>query len=399
MDELQKALAQHRDSLLAKEGVVGLAIGNKRVGGKDTGRAAIVVFVRRKLPESELKPEALVPIAYEAMDATIPTDVVEVGDVKALDLLQADIPPSPLALAPDHTAMLRPIVGGISCARNRFMLAGTVGLPLLYKGDVPVMLSNNHVIALSFTDAPPVGGEPVRQPSLMDKYDAEDDFVANLLDWEGCVSGVDNSMDAAIAALTVAAKAELLELGPYSAIAEPAVGMEVAKSGRSSGVTEGTVLYLDAVIQVDYGLPAPITYVGQVAMSPMLVPGDSGSAIVRKSDNAVVALGFAGSSLMAFAVPISRVMQRFGLSLNPSGVPVEQALGSIAGKYTTVWGFDSSRQAWLVYKPGVAISDLKVLQKGKGYWIQATDDVVLSYGTDSWKLSAGWNLIGWLSNA
>ena len=405
--EMRKALAEHRSSLLAMGGVVGVALGTKRVRGVDTGIPAIVVFVRRKLPASQLKPEAVVPtslltplVPLGTVGHLMATDVVEVGDVKALGLrAQVEIPPSPVkALAENPLAKYRPIIGGISCGRERFDRSGTVGLPLLYRGDVPVLLSNDHVIALSYLNVKPVGGEPVRQPSVGDKWDSEEDYVARLLEWSGFLAD-SNLMDAAIASLTVDARPELLGLGPYNAIAEPTIGMEVAKSGRSSGVTQGTILYLDAVIQVDYGLPAPFTFEGQVATTPMLIPGDSGSALVRRSDIAVACLGFAGSNLMSFHTPISRIMTRFGLSLLPPGVPVEQGLATIAGKYASVWGYDSRRQKWLLHVPGApAISDLQVLQQGKGYWLNATEAVTLTYGGDTWSLEAGWNLLGWLKN-
>ena len=386
---LSEVLAKNKASLLAKQGVVGLAVGSKKVGGIDTGTPAVVVFVRKKLPQGILSLGDIVP---KSLGDTA-TDVVEVGDVKALS---QDVPPTPTALTDAPTAKYRPIVGGISCARERFLLSGTIGLPLLYKGDKPVLLSNNHVICLSYLNQKPVGGEPVRQPSVADKYDAEADYVAKLLEWEEISPDKENVMDAAIAILTESAKPELLGLGEYKNTTEVTIGMGVTKSGRSSGVNTGTVLYTDAVIQVDYNLPKYMTYTGQIALSPMLIPGDSGSAIVRQGDNAIIALGFAGSDLMSFATPIGVILSRFGLTVRQPGVPVEQALAGIAGKYDRVWGYDSRSRKWLLYVPGVPqVSDLAVLQKGKGYWLMMKEQYPLTYGPSVWVLEAGWNLIGW----
>jgi hypothetical protein len=533
-----------RANLFTLPNVVGHCTSTKKVKGQDTGQKCLCVLVRQKVPLASLAADQVIPPIIEGLI----TDVVEVGHVKALGLPQADIPPSPALV--DPKAKYRPVIGGISCGRERFLLTGTIGLPLLYKASTPVLLSNNHVIALSYLEVKPVGGEPTRQPSVGDSkpepnitnglingtvipvaatnqlapgrvrilmnvpgfpgvtgsgylcrirfhaigaagtssridlengslsnkkaeailadwpgdtvqvvaaaqatkpiapavtatasvivsvdapttvgsqdyfnvdisispvtdFDAAlfdvvynpavlaidniEDYVARLLEWEPLLPNRNNTMDAAIAGLTVAAKPELLGLGEYKATAEPEVGMEVAKSGRSSGVTYGRVLGVDATIMVNYGLDTPMAFEGQVAMSPMMIPGDSGSAIVRKGDNAVVALGFAGSDQISFATPIRRVLDRFGLKLT-LGVPVEQALESIAGKYTRVWGFDSAAQAWKLYDPNVPafVNDLKVLRKSQGYWIGMKENAALAYKGFTWELFEGWNLIGWL---
>ena len=532
-----------RVNLFTLPNVVGHCTSTKKVKGQDTGQKCLCILVRKKVPLACLAADQVIPPVIEGRV----TDVVEVGVVKALGL---NIPPSPIKALADHKAKYRPLIGGISCARETFNLSGTIGLPLLYKGDVPVLLSNNHVIALSYLNVKPVGGELVRQPSLPDKapeanitnglingtiipiditnviapgrvriianvpgfpgvtgsgylcrirfhaigaagttsrIDLEkgslsnkraeailadwpgdtvqvvaadqatktlapvgpaaasvtvsidapttvesqdyfcvdisispvtdfdcavfdvvfdptilaieniEDYVAQLLEWEPILPDRNNTMDAAIAKLTVPAKPELLGLGEYKATAEPEVGMEVAKSGRSSGVTYGKVLGIDATIMVNYGLDAPMTFEGQVALEPMLIPGDSGSAMVRKSDNAVVALGFAGSDQISFATPIGKILDRFGLKLM-LGVPVEEALASIVGKYTRVWGFEAATQTWKLYDPAAPafVCDLKVLRKSQGYWIGMKENATLTYKGFTWELFEGWNLIGWL---
>lgn len=73
------------------------------------------------------------------------------------------------------------------------------------------------------------------------------------------------------------------------------------------------------------------------------------------------------------------------------------ALAGIAGKYTRVWGYNAITKTHLLYDPAVpAISDLTVLTRGQGYWINATEAVTLVYGANQYVLVAGWNLIGWL---
>lgn len=52
-----------------------------------------------------------------------------------------------------------------------------------------------------------------------------------------------------------------------------------------------------------------------------------------------------------------------------------QALDSIAGIYTVVWGYDSG--GWTSYVPGRPTNDLTTLTPGAGYWIQVTQDATL----------------------
>ncbi len=74
----------------------------------------------------------------------------------------------------------------------------------------------------------------------------------------------------------------------------------------------------------------------------------------------------------------------------------EAALASIAGKCVCVWGFDAHTQTWNLYDPAnSAISDLKYLEDGKGYWLKVIQDCTLTFGAKVRNLFRGWNLIGW----
>jgi hypothetical protein len=58
---------------LAIPGVHSVAIGGKKVGGKATADTAIAVFVEKKRPASELKPDEVIPAEIEG----VKTDVIE----------------------------------------------------------------------------------------------------------------------------------------------------------------------------------------------------------------------------------------------------------------------------------------------------------------------------------
>jgi hypothetical protein len=73
------------------------------------------------------------------------------------------------------------------------------------------------------------------------------------------------------------------------------------------------------------------------------------------------------------------------------------ALSSIATQYTIVWWYDAENEQWRKYDPAVPqLSGLTVMKRGRGYWIRATQDTTLVYGSNIYPLSQGWNLIGWL---
>ena len=74
-----------------------------------------------------------------------------------------------------------------------------------------------------------------------------------------------------------------------------------------------------------------------------------------------------------------------------------EALNSIEGDYSLIWGLDAQAQEWLPYSPDVPsyVNRLSVLEIGKGYWMNMMEPGVLSYGDLSYELEKDWNLIGW----
>jgi hypothetical protein len=54
--------------------------------------------------------------------------------------------------------------------------------------------------------------------------------------------------------------------------------------------------------------------------------------------------------------------------------PVQQALSSISGKFSVVYGYDAASKSYIGYVPG-STNNLSSLEPGKGYWIFATENV------------------------
>ena len=67
----------HEEQLLAKANVVGVGIGLQQRAGQPTGKIALVVMVREKLPPASLSPEDILPAEIEG----VPVDVQEAGEI------------------------------------------------------------------------------------------------------------------------------------------------------------------------------------------------------------------------------------------------------------------------------------------------------------------------------
>jgi len=110
------------------------------------------VYVSEKVPETLLKKEDVVPRELrDSNGVAIPTDVVEIGKIRALDL--------------DRTARHRPIFPGISIG-HYLVTAGTLGLIVRRPYDLTstYILSNNHVLA---NENKGKKGDPILQPGCV----------------------------------------------------------------------------------------------------------------------------------------------------------------------------------------------------------------------------------------
>jgi len=106
-DDVRAAKAANEAAIFARANVVGVAIGNKSIRGRETDERCIVVFVEAKRPEAELRRWDVVPKAFGA----VRTDIVETGRFRALETAQAvDV---------GRTRRIRPAPGGVSISNAR----------------------------------------------------------------------------------------------------------------------------------------------------------------------------------------------------------------------------------------------------------------------------------------
>lgn len=326
-DIIKATFEKAKLDLLRKAGVVAVGIGYKTVGGAKTPALAIVCSVIKKLPVKNIKAVDLIPKLVEG----ISTDVIETGIIKALE---------------DRTKRWRPAPGGVSIGHEK-ITAGTLGC-LVEKGGKKYILSNNHVLANMNEGAI---GDAILQPGSYDGGTFPYDRIATLAEFvkinfiggNGCSLSKtitkllnfitqsiksksrfatsraelpENRVDAAIAEPLDASWVldEILEVGKLLGIGEATLGLGVKKSGRTSGLTHGTIDVMNVAVQVQYGESKIAYFVDQLQAGAMSEGGDSGSAVVDE-ENHLVGLLFAGSDTTTIINPIGEVFS--ALQLDP----------------------------------------------------------------------------------
>ncbi|MBN2070581.1 MAG: hypothetical protein JW814_03905 [Candidatus Krumholzibacteriota bacterium] len=234
-----------------------------------------------------------------------------------------------------HTARYpRPIPLGVSGGNSKdfaypYCCSGTLGALLQDGSGTKFILSNKHVFAgdqAASANDPDVAevGQEINQPGLIDVncQDIPADYVAYLTTW--CEDNL--NIDCAIAEIIpgmVDPEGSIYEIGEISATTMDAyVGLLVKKSGRTSGLTRGTVSAINGAFNVggsdECGGESTTEYfTGQIVVSgrKFLLGGDSGSLLVEDvaTNPRAIGLLFAGSTSTGIANPIDNVLTYFGL--------------------------------------------------------------------------------------
>ena len=323
--EISFVKKSHQKSIMQKENVVGVGVGYKVQRGKRTDEMCIVVLVSKKLPLQALKPSALIPKAYEEVD----TDVIEVGELRALQ---------------DRTDRWRPIPGGVSIGHFK-VTAGTMGGMVRDRASNDrLFLSNNHVLANSNQASV---GDAILQPGTADGGRIDRDLVGKLerfqpiqftvepptcsiallitrilnkiAQWLGsrhrliavqqnplAINLIDAAVSMPISGIEISD--EILDIGVIGGTAPATLGMRVRKSGRSTGFTTGQITVIDATVDVNYG-QSSARFENQLISTAMSAPGDSGSLLVAQDALLAVGLLFAGSDQVTIYNPIQDVLE------------------------------------------------------------------------------------------
>ena len=273
-------------ALLSIPGVTGVGI----------GASSPTRYIHIYVEEVTAEIEAEIPKVI----AGYPVKIIKSGRFKALSLME---PKLKATAEPIRTSRIRPAMGGVSIGTPE-ITAGTFG------GVIGgLILSNNHVLAnVSTFEHPKVNiGHPIIQPGAFDNGVMPNDQIATLHSYVALSEKTPNLVDAAWAKPLNPAEVseEILGIGYIAGMVQPQVDMQVQKSGRTTGVTTGKIIDVNATTTVDYdGLQLPFT--DQVITEHMMDGGDSGSLGLDMNKN-LWGLGFAGSDELTVFNKISNI--------------------------------------------------------------------------------------------
>ncbi len=215
-----------------------------------------------------------------------------------------------------------PMYSGISVGNDNECAAGTIAC-VVTNGTQNFLLSNNHVFA---RENAALLGERIDQPG---RYDAASVSGLRQCDHTGQVATLsqfvsisftaNNTVDCAIAEISGtpgATTASAAGYTPTSTTQVATVGEPIKKTGRTTGLTTGSVSALNVTIRVSY-TAGTAQFVGQIYISShtFSAAGDSGSLIVDSNNNNPVGLLFAGSSTSTIANPIDQVLTQLGVTI------------------------------------------------------------------------------------
>jgi len=342
-------------------GIIGVGIGRKSAGPIDDDSALCVTgFVERKLSKKELKARSVTEFgaSFRAISGSAPAqqnleiDVVEAGSAfSATPGLRVEKsqrgsfggPPPSLDLQKKFEA----IRGGIGITNPvgsypDVLSVGTLGFFVRDEAGLVYLVSNNHVIA-NENDARK--GNAIVQPGTLDLTDTELELmnsidrlrdrlrIAKLSAWVEIVFPTStsvkfNDVDCAIAEVDndrrSVAEIARVGLGGVSRGLGPRYRIDtetgrvvgsprVYKVGRTTGLTEGEVVALDVMVDVEYN-EGVARFRNQIAIrptqdngGPFSAAGDSGSGIYN-AEHKLVALLFAGSTTRTLANPAGSVI-------------------------------------------------------------------------------------------
>ncbi len=310
---IAEAQAANEVALLALPNVVGVAPGIKVTAGKPTGEPALTVLVESKKSKRALGAGAVVPDTVDG----VPTDVVEVGHIRALTF-NASVRPALPGYSIGHHDIT---AGTFGCLVRDLRRCCACGCPEGrcgcgghgHCGDGYLILSNNHVLANSNAGHP---GDSILQPGAFDGGVFPRDEVARLERFERITFGAAgyNLVDAAVARPTASRNviSAIIAVVTPRGISEAQVGTPVTKVGRTTQVTTGRVLSTNATVAVDYGAPGVAVFRHQIMTTAMSAGGDSGSLLMDRSLNAVGLL-FAGSATVTIHNHIADVETAIGV--------------------------------------------------------------------------------------
>ncbi|GDX98373.1 hypothetical protein LBMAG48_07770 [Phycisphaerae bacterium] len=313
----QSASVQSTDGTdYAEEGnIVGAGISD---GGENglPGEPSMVVFTVEDTDEESVRQILSDTMGVQAAsDDSFPITVHKTGVIEAQS----------------HRFKMRPAPCGVSVGHFR-ITAGTLGA-LAVGRTAPrtnrlLVLSNNHVLANSNNAAI---NDNILQQGPFDGGANPADRIALLERWVPInFAGGANFVDAATGwawpnlvrkefVYLQGGQPRFFRIG--NLVVNPVLGLNVAKTGRTTQLTSGRIVAYPSTIRVNYGGGRVALFTDQITIrsnnaNPFSAGGDSGSLIwTADSRRAAVGLLFAGGGGLTFANRITRVLTALDIRL------------------------------------------------------------------------------------
>lgn len=294
------AFAAASESVASKSRIHAVGLGTR----EGTDEPAVLVYVTRKVPLSELAPKDRIPASSQG----IPTDVI----VSPIPVLAS--------CSENRTASVSPLVGGIAVARHDGPV-GTLGcfVRSTRPGDpasAVYLLSNSHVFS---PQDGAVEGIPVLQPGGGAQ-------VARVTRATRLTISKPIRADAAIARLDSTAPFEnaICEIGKLAGLRAPVKNSAALKHGQKTGRTTGAIsaVGLDQVVRdpfrsVDLVFENLFRVDRLPGDSAIALAGDSGSVVVHPESSEALGLLMGADEFGTFYVahPMSDVFSALDLEL------------------------------------------------------------------------------------
>jgi hypothetical protein len=261
---------------LSRPNVVGIGIGPKVTGGRETGEQAVLVFVERK--QAAAAADFLVPPTLAAAGAEpVPTDVQETGPNR-LEVLNQRV---------------RPVPGGYQISAENMPGTGTLGVSIVWGGKYR-SITNNHVIAKNGNEKAPVYEPDKSADNAIGTVDGMTPVVTYPTSTQP--SPVYNRQDLAWSYTNQSiASPDIHLIGRPTGIRAAVAGEQVKLIGKQTAKVQ-TARIADvrtlAVVEWARGTSRPWAYFEQLVRLDRVCtqPGDSGTAYVATSDMKVVAI-------------------------------------------------------------------------------------------------------------
>lgn len=296
-----RVLERHRSALLARKGVVGVAVGPLfHASGVVRQTMGIQVFVEEKLSTAELRANQAIPKEIEG----VPVDVVEAsfGDVVCA------------SSASPRRRRRNPLLGGVKITPLNNPRFGTLTL-MLSDGIAFYALSAEHVAGEAGTKTAQPGGSARVGTVAAASRSSQANVDAAVIALDG--SARDH------AAGVVGAERQLKSRTRMSTLGE-----EVYISGACSGSVIAEVTSVDFSARVKYHDGTSVTYRSQIGVKTKSGPlreGDSGSAVLDSDRRELIGMAIAksgdGVGTNAVVTPIEFIL---GMkALQPGGKRLE----------------------------------------------------------------------------